>query len=79
MLSQEAVNLLTQKVWDIPGEERTPRDFLYHSPTERATQENFNDVDINHLCAAMVHPDTGEIITQYKRLARDTAPEIRET
>ena len=79
IISQEAVNQLTQMVWDTPGEEWMPRDFLDHSPTERATQENFHNVNIDHFCAAMVHPDTGETITQYKKLARDSNPKIRET
>ena len=29
--------------------------------------------------AVMVYPATGEIIIQYKKLARDANPEIRET
>ena len=79
MISQEGLNLVTQTVWNIPGDELMPRDFLDHSPTERATQDNFHDVDIEHFCAAMVHPKTGETITQYKKLARDAVPEVRET
>ena len=27
----------------------------------------------------MVHPNTGETITQYKKLAKDANPEVRET
>ena len=46
---------------------------------ERATQENFHYVDINHFCVTMVHPDIGETVTQYKKLARDANPETRET
>ena len=56
-----------------------PRDFLDHSPTERATQDNFHNLDIEHFCAAVVHPKTGETITQYKKLAQDAGPEVRET
>jgi hypothetical protein len=52
---------------------------LDHSPTERAIQENFHEVNIDQFCAVMVHPDTGEIITQCMKLARDSNPEIRET
>ena len=55
------------------------RDFLDHSPIERATQDNFHDVDIERFCVATVHPKTGETITQYKKLARDADPEVRET
>ena len=68
-----------QMVWNTSGDEWMPRGCLDHSPTERATQDNFHDVNIEHFCAAMVHPKTGETITQYKRLARDADPEVRET
>ena len=44
--------------------------------TERATRENLYDVDIDYFCATMVHPNTGETITQYKKLAQDANPEI---
>ena len=71
MISQEAVNLLTTQVWDTPNDLWTPRDILENSPTERATSENMYDVDISHFCAAVVHPDTGETITKYKKLAND--------
>ena len=64
MISQEAVNLLTKQVWDTPDEIWTPRDTLDHSTTERNTRENFQDIDIEHFCAAVIHPDTGETVTQ---------------
>ena len=79
MLSQEALNLVTQMVWDTPGEEWTPRDFLDHSSKERATPDNFHKIDVKHFCAAVVHPKTGETMTQYKRLTGDVNPELRET
>ena len=31
------------------------------------------DVDTEHMCAAVVHPETGETITNYKILAKDRA------
>ena len=64
IILREAVNLLTQRVRDTPREELTPKDFLDHSPTERAKQDNFHGVYIDHFCAAMVHSDKGETITQ---------------
>ena len=75
------MNLVTQsqRVWDTPGEEWTPRDFLDHSPTELVTQEKFHDVDVDCFCTAMVHQDTEETIIQYKKPTRNTNPEIRET
>ena len=79
MLSQEALDLVTQLAWDTPGEEWTLRYFLDHSPTECVTKDNFHDVNIEHLCVAMVHPKTGETIAQYKKLSQDAATEILET
>ena len=38
-----------------------------------------HNVDIKHLCVAMVQPKTGETITQYKKLAQDSDPGVRET
>ena len=79
MIFQEALHLVTQTVWNTPGDEWMPRDFLDHSPTEHTTQDNLHNVDIEHFCAAMVNPKTVETITQYKKLAQDTDPEVRET
>ena len=79
MISQEALKLVTQTVWNTLGNEWRPSDFSDHSPTECATQDNFHDVNVEHFCAAMVHPKTGETITQYKKLARDADPDVQET
>ena len=80
LVSQEALNLLTSKVWDAPDDTWTPRDILEASPTERPTAgTNVHDVNIEHFCAAVVHPDTGETITKYKKLATDSNKELRET
>ena len=79
MISQEVLNLVTQTVWNTPGNEWMPKDFLDHSPTEHATQDNFHDVDIEHFCVAMVHLKTGETTTQYKKLTRDADSEVRKT
>ena len=66
-------------MWDAPDDRWTPRDILDHSPTERQSHENFYDLDIEHFCAAVVHPDTGETITKYKKLANDpNNAELRE-
>jgi hypothetical protein len=54
---------------------------LDHNPTEQATSQNFHDTDLNHFCGArvMIHPDTGETITQYTKLAKGSNPKVRET
>ena len=62
---------MTQRVWDTPDGTWTQRDILVHSPTERAAVDGFHDVDIEHFCAVVIHPDRGKAITQYKKLAND--------
>ena len=51
----------TQQPW-------LPRSFITSSPTKIG--DNY-DVDIEHFCAPVVHPVTGETITQYRKLVRD--------
>ena len=42
--------------------------------------ENNYDVDVKHFCAPVVHPITGETITQYQKLKDDPATkDIRNT
>ena len=42
--------------------------------------EKFHDIDIEHFCAAVIRPDTGETVTQYKKLANDpNNAKLRET
>ena len=65
IISQEAVNYITKQVWDSPHDHWTPADILEASPTLRATGNAMHDVDIEHFCAAVVHPDTGETVTKY--------------
>ena len=80
IISQEALNTITDKVWDDTSTQWTPRDFMEAYPTEIKTGQNIFDVDIEHFCAAVVHPDTGETITKYKVLANDKKnPTLRET
>ena len=78
IISQEAVNLVTQRVWDTPDNTWTPKDILVHSPTKHASMDGFHEVDIDHFYAAVVHPYTGETITQYKELAKDPNAKLRE-
>ena len=61
LVSQEAVNMLTTKIWDTLDETWTPRDIFVDSPTERARKETIHDVDIEHFCAAVVHPPVGQV------------------
>ena len=63
IISQDAINLVTQRVRDTLDDTWTPKDILVHSTTERASMDGFHEVDIDHSCAAVVHPNIGETIT----------------
>ena len=69
IISQEAVNHITNKVYyNETQQPRLPRSFITSSPTKIG--DNY-DVDIENFCAPVVHPVTGETITQYCKLVRD--------
>ena len=52
-----------------------PDKFIVANPTAR--NKNMNDPNIENFCAGVVHPTTGETITQYRKLERD--PLMRDT
>ena len=51
-----------------PGNHWTPHIFITASPT---TQNDNLDVDIEHFCAPVIHPITGETINKYQKLVKD--------
>ena len=71
IISQDAVNLLTDNVFKDNDEKWRPDAFITANPTGR--NQNVYDADIEHFCAPVVHPTTGETITQYRKLANDPA------
>ena len=71
MISQEAVNLLTNIVYKDVRNMWLSDDFITDSSTSKSPDHY--DIDIKHFCAAVVHPETGETITQYNKLAKDPA------
>ena len=71
IISQEAVNLLISRLYNDPSTQWIPNDFITDSHT--AKSPNAYDVDLEHFCSPVVHPTTGETITQYRRLAKDPA------
>ena len=79
MISQEAVNYLTDKVWDCTTGVWAAKEILVEEATNTDHQNNLQDVDVEHFCAAVVHPETGETITQYKKLINDPNPTLRRT
>ena len=69
IISQEAVNLVTNKIYHQENQRPwLPSSFITSAPANLA---NNYDVDIEHFCAPVVHPTTGETITQYRKLLRD--------
>ena len=53
---------------------------MTHQHNGQRTGQNIFDVNTEHFCAAVVHPDTGETMTKYKVLANDKKnPTLRET
>ena len=69
IISQDAVNLLTSKVYyQDDSNAWLPSSFIVSSPTKIGS--NY-DVDVEHFCAPVVHPITSETITQYRKLVKD--------
>ena len=66
MFSKEAVNQVTAEIYNEEGEEKwTPRTFITVSSGNSHGGNNY-DVDVEHLCVPVMHPITGETITQYR-------------
>ena len=72
MCTQTALNALTVKVWNDHRPAFVPN-------TLRVEQGIHTMPDIEHFCAPVVHPRTGEVITKYAKLAQDPDPDVRET
>eukprot|EP00984_Skeletonema_dohrnii_P002769 scaffold955_cov79-Skeletonema_dohrnii-CCMP3373.AAC.11 len=68
IITQEALNAVTDQVYYQDSMAWTPRDFLTAATNE--IRQNY-DVDIEHFCAGVVHPVTGETINNYRKLASD--------
>ena len=79
IISQEAVNLLTTRSYYEDALAWTPDtdDFISSSPTSTDRKSSLHDADIEHFCAPVIHPVTGETISSYKKLAQD--PITRDT
>ena len=72
IVSPEAVNFLTAKVYTEVDETWLPNDFI----VAQLAQQNHDgttigDIDVEHFCAPVAHPVTGKTITSYKKLADD--------
>ena len=66
IISQEAVNFLTECVW-----EKSPD--LYTPTKLRPNKNTTSTFDFQQVAMPMVHPTTGETISSYKRLMHDPA------
>ena len=69
IISQEAINLVTNTVYGDTINRCLPDDFITVIPTAKPT--NAYDIEVEHYCAPVVHPVTGVTITQYRKLAND--------
>ena len=70
IISQEAINLVTNTIYGDTSNRWIPDSFITASPTSKPT--NTYDVDLEHDCATVLHPVTGVTITQYMKLANYT-------
>jgi peptidase E len=59
IFSQQAMNFLTDEVWNNSPQHFTPKNLR---PKEEATAAN-----LEHLAMPMIHPTTGETISSYKK------------
>ena len=75
LISQEAVNAVTESAVYANNAVWTPSKYLLANVSTSAGSNL--DGDIEHFCAPVIHPETGETITSYKKLARD--PLLKET
>ena len=71
IISQEALNHImactdheTNEIW-------LPNAFTLASPTAPINQGNTGNIDIEHFCAPVAHPMTGETISKHRKLMRD--------
>eukprot|EP00804_Cyclotella_cryptica_P028204 CCRYP_011045-RA/>CCRYP_011045-RA protein AED:0.18 eAED:0.15 QI:0/0/0/1/1/1/2/0/1234 len=65
IIAFQAVDYITNTVHNDSNIAWHPSAFLTSSPSDFATKL---DADIEHMCAGVVHPTTGETITSYKKL-----------
>ena len=71
MISQEALTTITATVWGM-----SPEYFIPQSMQRYEYRIN-TAIKLDHFCAPVVHPVSGETITKYQTLARD--PVTKET
>ena len=72
IVSPEAVNVLTAKIYSEVNETWLPSDFIVAQPAQHNHDgTTIGDVYIEHFCAPVVHPVMGETITSFKKLADD--------
>ena len=71
IISQESLNMFTMRVSD----DRTTQ-FSHITPIKCTPAVTANPIDIEHFCAPVTHPTTGEIISKYTTLQK--VPEMKE-
>ena len=71
MISQEAVNLVTESTYYGTNMDIWTPDVFLTANTLSSHRTSTYDADIEHFCAPIVHPDTVKTITSYKKLQRN--------
>ena len=72
IVSPEAVNVSTAKVYAEVDETWLLNDFIVAQPSQKNHDgTTIGDIDVEHFYASVVHPVAGETITSYKKLAYD--------
>ena len=72
IISQEAVNILINNIYYQEDQNPwLPSLFITSAPSTIADNYDNYDINIEHFCAPVIHPITGETITQYQKLMRD--------
>ncbi len=66
IITQEASNYITHKVWNETDNWSVPYILERVTPTTTAIP------DLEHICTPIMHPVTGKITTKYQKLAKDT-------
>ena len=61
VISQEDIDILTNRVYTDVSDTYLPEYFVTDSPTSKSP-DRYN-VDIKNICAAVVHSESGETIT----------------
>ena len=67
IILQEVVNLLTTRSYTEDPTAWIPDNFIASFPASGNSNTTMHDINMDHFCAPVIHPVTGESITSYKK------------